>query len=177
MTIKYFILVFCSLILVSCTSIIQSKKTTEYSNQYNEKKVNQGSAEQNIKLKDAPAYFDRATLKHTKLNDFKGALNDYNQAISLNPKYSAAYSNRANLKNDELNDTKGALTDLSQAISLNPKLPEAYFSRANLKDEKLNDRAGSIQDYRQAARLYQEQGDTEGWQNTIDRLKGIGATE
>jgi tetratricopeptide (TPR) repeat protein len=107
MTIKYFILVFCSLILVSCTSIIQSKKTTEYSNKDNEKKVNQG-AEQNIKLKDAPAYFDRATLKHTKLNDFKGALNDYNQAISLNPKYSAAYSNRANLKNDELNDTKGA---------------------------------------------------------------------
>jgi tetratricopeptide (TPR) repeat protein len=127
--------------------------------------------------KYSEAYYGRASMKKNKLNDIQGALSDYNQAIILNPKYSEAYNNRANLKYENLNDIQGALSDYNQAIILNPKYSEAYFNRALLKVVKLNDRAGAIQDFRQAARLYREQGNTQGSQNAIEALQQLGATE
>jgi tetratricopeptide (TPR) repeat protein len=149
MTIKHFILVFCSLILVSCASIIQNKKTTEDSK---EPKVNQGSAVQNTKLKDAPAYYNRAFLKEDKLDDIQGAIADYDKAIIINPKYSEAYFNRAKLKiskRNKLKDIQGALADYDQAIIINPKYSEVYFRRAQLKQNKLNDFSGALADYDQ----------------------------
>jgi tetratricopeptide (TPR) repeat protein len=118
MTIKHLILVFCSLTLGSCTSTVQSKNTTEYSNTYSEKKVSPSSAAQNVKLQDAPAYYNRAVLKDEKLNDIQGALADYNQAIIINPKFPTAHNNRAILKANKLNDQPGAIQDLRQAARL-----------------------------------------------------------
>jgi Flp pilus assembly protein TadD len=123
------------------------------------------------------AYNNRGVLKNDKLNDVQGALSDYNQAIALNPKYSDAYNNRGVLKEDNLDDVQGALSDYNQAIALNPKYSLAYNNRANLKKDKLNDIQGAIQDFRQAARLYREQGQTQDWQDAIDRLRQLGATE
>jgi tetratricopeptide (TPR) repeat protein len=97
-------------------------------------------------------YFLRAYVKY-KLNDPQGALANYDQAISLNPKLALAYNNRGNLKNEKLNDPKGALADYNQAISLNPKLALAYNSRGVLKNEKLNDPQGALVDYNQAISL------------------------
>jgi tetratricopeptide (TPR) repeat protein len=45
----------------------------------------------------------------------QGALSDYNQAISLDPKYSDAYYNRGVLKKD---DIQGAIQDFRQAARL-----------------------------------------------------------
>ncbi len=88
-----------------------------------------------------------------KLNDYRGALADYNRAIALNPKYFEAYSIRARLKDWRLNDGQGALIDYNQAIALNPKYSEAYFGRARLKDWHLNDGQGALIDYNQAIEL------------------------
>lgn len=169
MTIKHFVLVFCSVFLVGCTGISQSKKTVEY---------HAGrSNEVEIKLKDAEAYLDRAATKNTDLNDTQGALADYNQAISLDPKLSLAYLGRADMKGFKLNDTKGALADYDQAISLDPEFSLAYLGRASLKMHKLSDRSGAIQDLRQAARLYREQGNTELLNDALYGLQKLGATE
>jgi tetratricopeptide (TPR) repeat protein len=119
------------------------------SNKNNEKKVNQGSAEQNIRLKDALACYNNAILKE-KLNDIQGALADYDQAISLDPKLAEAYNSRALLKNTELNDIQGALVDYNQAIFLNPKDSKALGNRANVKAYELNDIQGALADYNQA---------------------------
>jgi tetratricopeptide (TPR) repeat protein len=123
------------------------------------------------------AYNNRANLKATELNDLQGALADYNQSISLNPKSFNAYYSRAVVKHKKLNDLQGALADYNQSISLNPKYSEAYINRAVLKATELNDQSGAIEDFRQAARLFREQGNTQGLQKALKGLQVLGATE
>jgi tetratricopeptide (TPR) repeat protein/V8-like Glu-specific endopeptidase len=100
---------------------------------------------QNPTLK-ADDYFIAAYQKSEK-NDFRGALADYDRAISLNPKYLAAYNNRGLLKAKKLNDSQGALADYNKAISLDPQYANAYSNRGVLKTEKLNDPQGALADY------------------------------
>jgi tetratricopeptide (TPR) repeat protein len=81
---------------------------------------------------NATDYFVSGYDKNEK-GDFRGALADYNQTISINPKYSEAYFNRAILKKNKLNDIQGALADYNQTISINPNYFQAYNNRASLK--------------------------------------------
>jgi tetratricopeptide (TPR) repeat protein len=99
----------------------------------------------------ADDYFLSANQKY-EINDLRGSLADYNQAISLNPKYSAAYYNRGNLK-DDLNDPQSALADFNIAISLDPKYSAAYNNRGFIKHRKLNDPQGALTDYNLAISL------------------------
>jgi tetratricopeptide (TPR) repeat protein len=98
---------------------------------------------------NATDYFFRS-LRKDDGDDYQGALADYNQAITINPKFSEAYNNRGILKKDKLNDIKGALADYNQAITINPKYPGAYSNRGILKESKLNDIKGALADYNQA---------------------------
>jgi tetratricopeptide (TPR) repeat protein len=100
----------------------------------------------------ADDYFIAAYQKSEK-NDFRGALTDYNIAISANPKYLEAYNNRGLLKANKLNDPQGALADYNLAISLDPKFVEAYTNRGVLKDRKLNDPQGALSDFNKAISL------------------------
>jgi S1-C subfamily serine protease len=101
---------------------------------------------------NAEDYLISGTDKYEK-GDFRGALADLNQAITLNPKDSDAYNNRGVLKYEKLNDVQGALSDYNQAIALDPKNSLAYHNRGFLKDEKLNDVQGALSDYNQAIAL------------------------
>lgn len=56
------------------------------------------------------------------------ALEAYNKAIELNPKYAVAYSNRG-IVYDELGKYQEAITDLDKAIELNPNLAQAFNNR------------------------------------------------
>jgi tetratricopeptide (TPR) repeat protein len=79
------------------------------------------------------------------------AVAQFNQAVTLNPRYTIAYFLRAYVK-DDLNDPQGALADFNQAISLEPKDASAYYNRGILKN-KLNDPAGALADYNQSISL------------------------
>jgi tetratricopeptide (TPR) repeat protein len=137
--------------------------------------ISSGKLAQAETPKDAQAYLNSANQKYD--NDPQGALTDYNQAITLNPKFAEAYYDRALLKKNKLNDVKGALADYDQAIIHNPKYAEAYNNRAFLKYTKLNDKAGAITDLRKAVKYYREQGNTKGLQNALNGLKELGVTE
>jgi tetratricopeptide (TPR) repeat protein len=86
------------------------------------------------------------------------AVAQFNQAVSLNPRYTIAYFLRAYVK-DQLNDPQGALADYNQATSLNPKDATAYYNRGILKDEKLNDSQGALADFNKAISLYPKYAD------------------
>jgi tetratricopeptide (TPR) repeat protein len=93
---------------------------------------------------------NRGILKANKLNDNQGALEDYDKAISISPKYASAYYNRANLKVKKLNNNQGALEDYDKAISINPKYAHAYGNRGFLKAYILKDIQGALKDFDKA---------------------------
>jgi tetratricopeptide (TPR) repeat protein len=99
-------------------------------------------------LLQADSYHESGKRKKAQ-RDFRGALADYNKAISLNPKLAKSYNNRGNVKS-ELDDHQGALSDYNKAISIDPQFALAYNNRGLLKHWKLDDRSGAGRDFNKA---------------------------
>jgi tetratricopeptide (TPR) repeat protein len=77
--------------------------------------------------------------------DYRGILDDMNQAIALNPHKDRLYYIRGNAK-AELGDSPGAIEDYTRDIAMSPKRSEAYFNRGNAQ-YKLGDWQQALQDY------------------------------
>ena len=58
------------------------------------------------------------------------AIEDYTEAIRLDPELAVAYSNRG-LAYDELGQMERAVADFDEAIRLDPQLALAYHNRGN----------------------------------------------
>ncbi len=85
-----------------------------------------------------------SAVRKAEYFNFKGALDDLNEAIALNPRYIKAYTYRGYVK-DELDDYKGALADYNTAVSLKGDDYEAYARRGALK-KRYRDYDGAIED-------------------------------
>lgn len=83
--------------------------------------------------------------------DFKGALADYSQALTLDPKSVPAYLGRASVLSLQGNYAD-AIADDTKAIDLDPKNAVAYSNRGNAKALK-GDLPGAQADYTQAVTL------------------------
>jgi tetratricopeptide (TPR) repeat protein len=102
------------------------------------------------------------------------AIQEFDIAIGLNPKYAIAYFMRGYVRG-QLKNSQQAIDDYNQAITLDPNDVAAYGNRGNLKYES-QDLNGAIADYNRAieidpkyalayynrARLKKEHQDTEG---------------
>jgi tetratricopeptide (TPR) repeat protein len=62
------------------------------------------------------------------LGQHQRAIEDYNQAIRLDPKYAGAYSNRG-VAHSDLGRHQRAIEDFNQAIRLDPEYATAYNNR------------------------------------------------
>ena len=82
---------------------------------------------------------------------YKAAIEDYTQAITLDPEFFFAYNNRGNAKH-ALGRYKAAVEDYTQAIALNPEYVSAYDNRGNTK-YALGRYKAAIEDYTQAITL------------------------
>ena len=117
----------------------------EQSYQLNFQKLKQGKPSS-----PAEIYYNRGNARY-KLGDKQGAIQDYNQAIKINPNEAKAYYGRGNVRSD-LGDKQGAIQDYNQAIKINPKDAEAYYNRGFVRS-KLGDKQGAIDDYNQAIKI------------------------
>ena len=93
---------------------------------------------------DAETYNRRANAK-CRLNNLRGAFDDYSSAIQIDPAYIIAYLNRGLVKFG-LKDYKAAIEDYSACIKLQPDYSLAYYNRGLAKN-KLGDSQGEIDDY------------------------------
>jgi uncharacterized caspase-like protein/Flp pilus assembly protein TadD len=95
-------------------------------------------------------FFEQGSLKHRK-GDYRGAIEDYTEAIRLKPDAAEVYNRRGNAKSN-LGDNQGAIEDYTRAIRLNSDDASAYSARG-LTKASLGDNQGAIEDYTKAILL------------------------
>ena len=106
---------------------------------------NRGAVKWDLGDDRGEAYYNRGLAKGN-LGDYRGAIEDYNKAIKINPKFSKAYYGRGVAKGN-LGDYRGAIEDYDKAtIWVNHKFADAYYNRGLAKGN-LRDIRGAIEDY------------------------------
>lgn len=103
--------------------------------------------------------------------DDEGAVQDFSQAIKLNPKLAEAYLGRAIAYSMQSNH-QAALKDYNQAIKLNPKFAEAYLNRGD-EYAQVGNRQRAIADLRQAEKLFSQRGDKDNVRLAKNRIADL----
>ncbi|MFN5241203.1 MAG: tetratricopeptide repeat protein [Aphanizomenon sp.] len=104
-----------------------------------------------IELSPRAAFYNNRGIVRKELGDKPGAIDDYTQAIKINPNYDLTYYNRGNVR-DNLGDKQGAIDDYTLAIKINPNDADAYYNRGNVRYD-LGDKQGAIDDYTLAIKI------------------------
>jgi formylglycine-generating enzyme required for sulfatase activity len=97
------------------------------------------------------AYYNKYDTSNNK-DDIDRALQDYGQAIKLDPKSSDAFNSRCHAHNRK-GQYDRAIQDCDQAIKLNPKAGGAYYGRGNAKHGVDDERWNREFDYLKAREL------------------------
>ncbi|KRH97609.1 hypothetical protein ASL19_15280 [Cylindrospermopsis sp. CR12] len=118
-------------------------------------------------VNDALSYIARGIALY-ELGDKQGAIVDYNQAIKIDPNYANAYIAKGVARSD-LGDKQGGIDDYNQAIQINHNYAKAYYNRGNARSN-LGDKKRAISDFQTAARLYQQQGKQNDYQDALNRI-------
>lgn len=85
------------------------------------------------------------------LEDYQGAIQDYNKVIELDPENVDAYHNRGLAKSD-LGDLEGAIQDYNKAIKLDPEASLTYYNLA-WENYKLKNYEQAIQSFTKVIEL------------------------
>lgn len=110
-----------------------------------------GCAEQPAPVEAPNAKLTNSAARKLQLGDLKGALKDYDQAITQNPKDADTLVNRG-IAQAELGQHQAAIADYTKAIALKPDLHLAYYNRANVQVQ-MKEYKGAIADYTKAIEL------------------------
>ncbi|WP_375505176.1 tetratricopeptide repeat protein [uncultured Nostoc sp.] len=115
-----------------------------------------------IDPKFTAAYIHRG-IHRFSFGDYKAAIEDYTEALKLDSNNLAAYNNRGNAYL-ELGNKKAANQDYSRAIAINANNALAYYNRGVIRTKQKN-KQGAIADFRKAAKLFQQQGEKDSYQD------------
>ena len=77
------------------------------------------------------------------------------------------------LAKSKLGDQQGAIADYTEAIRLKDKLAKVYYHRGLIKKE-VGDKQKAFIDFREAAQLFLQEGDTEWYNKSRDRIRELG---
>lgn len=128
-----------------------SKRLTAVATGYNKSKGNEALPTNLSPSKRTAEEYFYSGYDKSLLGDYRGAIEDFNKAIQLDPDYTLAYSIRGFTK-AFLGDDRGAIEDFNKAIQFEPDLTDAYTLRGVAKSH-LGDNRGAIEDYNKAIQL------------------------
>lgn len=92
--------------------------------------------------------FNNQGVAKFKVGNIKGAIQDYDRAIAIAPKYGESYVNRGIAK-FRVGNIQGAIQDYDRAIAIDPKDGEAYYNRGIARFESGEERV-AIKDFDRA---------------------------
>ncbi|WP_445247829.1 tetratricopeptide repeat protein [Microcoleus sp. OTE_8_concoct_300] len=123
----------------------------------------------NAALDPTAIYFYRGNAYY-KQKEYDRAIEDYNQALLLNPKDVDALYNRGNAYYNK-GEYDRAIADYNQALLLNPKYAEALYNRG-IAYELKGDKVKAIESYSQALAVAQDPQVKELAQRKLKELEG-----
>ncbi|MFM6753217.1 MAG: tetratricopeptide repeat-containing serine protease family protein, partial [Dolichospermum sp.] len=146
-----------ALVAINAAIRLEPNNPNLYNQKYgvlsNLKKYKEAAAAINkaIELSPRAAFYNNRGNVRSELGDKQGAIDDFNQAIKINPNYANAYYNRGIVRN-ELGDKQGAISDFNQVIKINPNYAYAYYNRGIVRKE-VGEKHGAIEDSHQAIQI------------------------
>jgi tetratricopeptide (TPR) repeat protein len=123
---------------ISASSIPQFTQA----NRINQQSQYRDSIASDDRLKQAEIYYNRGNQKYHAGNK-RGAILEFDRAISIYPRIAEAYNNRGAIK-FELGDLQGAMADCNKATSINPSFAGAYLNRGLIQSKLGNYRAATL---------------------------------
>jgi tetratricopeptide (TPR) repeat protein len=124
--------------------------------------------ELNPNYADAYSYRGKAGAQ---LRDMQGALADYDRALKIDPNFAEVYYSR-DVARIQLKDMQGAIADFSEVIKIDPNDFKPYYNRGIARAE-LGDKQGAIADLQKAADLFQQQGDKNSYERTLNLIRQL----
>lgn len=129
----------------------------------------QAAYDANINGLSASDWFEKGLALH-HAEKHRAAIDAYDSAIALNPKFADAYFNRGNVYS-QLGQRKQAIASYDKAIEINPEDADAYFNRGN-SYKAMGSKKRAIEDYTKALEINPE--DAEAYYNRGNAYSEIG---
>jgi tetratricopeptide (TPR) repeat protein len=122
-----------------------------------------------LDLQSAINYNNQGVAKF-KVGNIQGAIQDYNRAIAIAPKYGESYVNRGIAK-FKVGNIQGAIQDYDRAISIDPKDGEAYYNRGIARFESGEERS-AIKDFDRAIAIDPQDAEVYGNRGSAKSIVG-----
>jgi tetratricopeptide (TPR) repeat protein len=155
-SLKFGLLLGCSLVLVACDSLGGLGSTTPSSGpdagQLAAAQANISSLSEVIQRNpnSADDYNTRGSA-YAGIQRYTEAIADFTKATQLNPNLASAYSNRATANRAQRRD-EAALADYNRAIEVGPNYAPAYLGRGKLRRQQ-NDLSAALADISKAIQI------------------------
>ena len=128
--------------------------------------------QENTQEVEFPPFLDKESSSSETSSTSQDYLDSSAEDTPFLPLDADTYNELGN-ENYNLNEYEEAIDYYNQAIHVDPKYVYAYYNRG-LAYKRLGNTQKALSNFRQAATLYQEQGKTDDYDNTNNRIKELG---